>query len=861
MPDRRSIPVHAVARPGLLRLLDAGIRSPLTVVIAPAGSGKTVLLSQWVASRPDLAVAWFEVSDADRDAVRFARRFGAALAGAHPSIASAFPQPETTGGLGEAYLDAVAGALADAEAEVAIVVDDVQKLRNPALVDDLWRLADLLPPTSHLVLSSRVDTGMRLTQHRLRHSLVEIRQRELRFDDNDAARLLGLLSGGEVPARTAALVREHTDGWAAGVQLAGLTLRSRPDDDLLASIAESDRLIVDYLGEEVLDAQPPQRRDALLRLSVADELHPDLVPLLAGEGPAPDLLRQLERESMFLTAQPQRPGWFAFHPLFRNLMRLRLRVEHPGLEQALLVQLAAWSRDRDDAVTAVEALLRARQWDDALELVLSTGREAFEVGYAATLVRWLSAVPAEVRRSDPRAEVLYGIALGISGHAREALEVLRIVADRPDLEDGIRTIARGYLAAGVQFVPPAEALLVDGELALAALDADPEMSLPDIMQLTQREPLYALTAASVARAELFLGRLGPAAERLDRMLASPGALYAPYRIHALGSRAVVDALSGRLVEATARADEALQLAEETALLGHQSTGDPYIALALVAARRGTPESGALSLREGVLRATGNARHQLLWLAVLAERLSPGPDGPTEVEEPPTPAPPVVQVELDALRLRAARLAGLPEPAHETPEGWSSVSFEEVAARLVRGDTTGAGRRLRDALRDDPSPSLIAEVEQELALGWFHASSGDRGASERHLVRALSLAEPEQLLGPFLAAGRPVAALIESLPGAPDAFRRRLVRIAGAVGHAVAEELPDPLTRRELAILAYLPTRLSNAEIASRSYVSLNTVKTHIARIYRKLDVQSRSAAVDRAADLGLLEPLGTGDTL
>ncbi|MEN0083635.1 MAG: LuxR C-terminal-related transcriptional regulator [Leifsonia sp.] len=860
MPDRSPIPVHAVPRPGLLKLLDAGVRSPLTVVIAPAGSGKTVLLSQWVQSRPDLAVVWFEVSDIDRDTVRFARRFAAALSHAHPGIASLLPAPEATGGLGEAYLDAVVGALSDIDGEVVIVVDDVQRLRNPALVDDLWKLADLLPPNAHLLLSSRVDTGMRLTQHRLRHSLVEIRQRDLRFDDDDAARLLGLLSGGEVPARTAALVREHTDGWAAGVQLAGLTLRSRPDDDLLASIAESDRLIVDYLGEEVLDAQPPQLRQALLRLSVPDELHPDLVPLLAGDGLAPDLLRELERESMFLTARPERPGWFAFHPLFRNLMRLRLRVEHPGLEETLLVRLAEWSRERDDSVTAVQALLRARQWEDALRLVLATGREAFQVGYSATLVRWFSAVPAEVRRADPQAEVLYGIALGISGHAREAVELLRIVADRPDLDDGIRTIARGYLAAGVQFVPPAETLLADGVMALAALDADPGMTLPDIMQLTQREPLYALTAASVARAELFLGRLAQAEERLDRMLASPGALYPPYRIHALGTRATVDALSGRLAAATARADEALQLAAETGLLEHQSTGDPYLALALVAARRGAPESGALSLREGVLRATGNARHQLLWLAVLAERLST-PSGAAEVEAPPTPAPPVVQVELDALRLRAARQAGQPEPAHETPEGWSSVAFEEVAARLARGDVTAAGRRLRDALRADPSPTLIGQVEQELALGWFQAASGDRAASERHLVRALSLAEPEQLLGPFLAAGRPVAALIESLPGAPNAFRRHVVRTAGLVGHGGADELPEPLTRRELAILAYLPTRLSNAEIAARAYVSLNTVKTHIARIYRKLDVQSRSAAVDRAADLGLLEPLGTGDAL
>lgn len=711
------------------------------------------------------------------------------------------------------------------------------------------------------MLASRVDTGMRLTQHRLRHSLVEIRQRELMFDDGDTARLLGRLTGDEVPERTVQLVREHTDGWAAGVQLAGLTLRSRPGDDLLSSIAESDRLIVDYLGEEVLDAQPPRLREALLRLSVPDELHPDLVPLLAGDGLSADLLRDLERRSMFLTAQPERPGWFAFHALFRNLLRLRLRAEHPGLEEELLPRVADWSLERDDSATAVEALLRARRWDDVLRLVLATGREAFESGYSATLVRWLSAVPADIRRADPQADVLYGIALGISGRAREATDTLRIVADRPDLDDGIRTVARAYLAAAVQFLPPAEAALADGERALEAMDGDPGMALPDIMQLTQREPLHALTAASAARAELFLGRLHAAAERLDDVLANPGSLYAPYRIHMLGSRAVVDALSGRLTAAAARADEALRMAADIGLPEHQSTGDPHLALALVAARRGRPESGALSLREGVLRATWNARHQLLWLAVLAERLAPCPSGIVEVAEPLTSPPPVVKAELDALRLRVARRAGQPEPTHDTPPGWSPVAFEEVAGRLSRGDVAGAGRRLRDALGGHDAPTLIAEVEQALAIGWVEAVSGDREAAEQHLVRALTIAEPEQLLGPFLAAGRPVAALIDSLPGAPNAFRREVVRTAGLVGLGGVGELAEPLTRRELAILAYLPTRLSNAEIASRTYVSLNTVKTHIARIYRKLDVQSRSAAVDRAADLGLLGSLGTGDAL
>lgn len=855
MPDHRPVPIHAIDRKGLFALLDSGVRGPLTVMIAPAGSGKTVLLSQWVASRPDLTVAWFQVTTADRDTAHFARRFALGLAHAHPAIADVLPPPAA--GLGDNYLDAVIAALDEAATEVVIVVDDVQILQNQGLVDAFSNLADRLPPNAHLVLSSRADTGMRLTHHRLQHSLVEVRQQQLTFTEDETEHLLARLTGGPVDARTAATVRAHTDGWAAGVQLAGLSLRSLPGRDLVASIAESDRMIVDYLGEELLDAQAPARREALLRLSVPDELHPDLVPLLTDADLGVDPLGQLERESMFLSALPEKPGWFAFHALFRHVMRVRLRAEHPGLEEALLSRIAEWSRERNDTATAVEALLRARRWEDAIELILSSGRESFENGYIATLARWLGTIPDDVRRSTVDAELVYAITLGMSGRARMSADVFGTLAARPDVDAGRKTVARAFLGAAVQFYPPAETALADARAAIDAITADPDLVLPDLLQLTRPDLLLTLALVAASRAELLLGRLDEATEWIQRALDSPGGQYAAYRIHALGTLAMLHALAGRLNAATARADEALNLAIEGSLLDHPGMSDAHLALALVAVRRGTPDAGALSLREGVLRASWNARAQLLWLAVMIERLSLPPDGDSEVAEPATSPPVIVQVELDAIRLRVARLAGLPEPPHESPTAWTSVAFEEVAASLTRGDVAGAGRLLA---RFPPSPSsIVSQVEHDLAVGWFEDASGHPAASERHLARALASAEREGLVDVFMRAGRPIAWLIDALPGSPDAFRREVVRKAGTVGGATVTELPDPLTRRELAILAYLPTRLTNAEIAARGYVSLNTVKTHIARIYRKLDVQSRAAAVGRAADLGLLEPLPVAD--
>ncbi|MFF9561809.1 LuxR C-terminal-related transcriptional regulator [Leifsonia sp. NPDC014704] len=850
--------MHAIQRPALFEQLDVGVRGPLTVIVAPAGSGKTALLSQWVASRPHLAVAWFQVTTADRDGARFARRFAAGLTAVHPTVGALHPRSEATGCFGEAFLDDLVAALADAETEIVILIDDVQILQSPELVADLSALADRLPPNAHLILSSRTDAGMRLTHHRLRHSVVEIRQHQLRLDVVETEHLLTQLTGRAVDTGTAATIREHTDGWAAGVQLAGLTLRSRPDEDLVASIGESDRLIIEYLGEEVLDAQPPERRDALLRLSVADELHPDLVPVLTSGDLGPDVLRRLESESLFITALPEKPGWFTFHALFRSGMRALLRIEQPGVEHSLLVRIATWSRQRDDTATAVEALLRARHWEEAMELVLSIGREAFENGHAATLARWLGQVPAEVRRSSPDAELVYGFTLGSTGRTRQTMELLRALTARADVDAGRKAVAYTFMAITVQFHPPAESAYTAAMSALELLD-DSELVLPDLLQLTRRDLLVAMSLGSAGRAELFDGRLQAGSHWLRRMLASPGGQYPPWRIHGIGTLALASALSGRLNAATAQAEEALQLAAQTSLLDHPATGDAHIALALVAVRRGRPGSGSLSLREGVLRASSNARTQLLWFAVLTERLALPADGAAEVALPPTPPPPIVRSELDAVGLRDARHSGRAEPVHAAATEWSSLAFEEVAARLARGDVAAAGRRLQEIDPPGPSATIAAQVQRSLAVGWHLVAAGDHPSAERHLAQAVALAAPEGLVDVFARTGRVVAAAIDELPGAPDAFRREIVRQAGLAADADVHPLPDPLTPREVAILAYLPTRLSNAEIAARGYVSLNTVKTHIARIYRKLDVQSRAAAVDRAAELGLLEPLAMVD--
>ena len=300
----RSFHPHAVDRPELLARLDVGLDAPLTLVVAPAGSGKSVLLAQWVATLDDAQVAWFEMGDADGDAVHFARRFIAEASHdrSRPRATSIRCWARPVMGLGDSLLETARGSsLAEVPGKIVVVFDDLHRVSNPEIVTDLWRLVDLLPRNVHFVFSSRVDLKLGWSRHRLRHGLVELRQAQLAFDSEGAGGILERILRRPVEPATAALIAERTEGWAAGIQLTALSLRFRSDEDqLVDALAESDRLAIDYLSEEVLDAQPEQRRRALLQLSVLDEINPGLVEVVGGIGHGAQFLRELEDESMFI---------------------------------------------------------------------------------------------------------------------------------------------------------------------------------------------------------------------------------------------------------------------------------------------------------------------------------------------------------------------------------------------------------------------------------------------------------------------------------------------------------------------------------------------------------------------------------
>lgn len=852
MGDHRRIPPHVVDRPSLRAQLDVGVRAPLTLVVAPAGAGKTMLLSQWAQSRRDLPVAWLDVGAGDADVFALAGRIARAIAQVVPD----FRSPDRVVGstentLGQPYLEDLAASLADA-GPVAVVFDDLDRLVGSPVLADLWHMVELLPETTHFVFASRIDLALGWSHHRVENGLVEIRQHELAFDAGTTSRVLEAITGAPVTDETAIAVTERTEGWAAGVQLTALSLRFAADPDrIMDELGDSGRLVVDYLSEEVLDAMDPSRRLALKRLAVVDQFDAGLVEAVTGQ-PGEQFIAALERDSLFVLPVPGEPGWHRFHRLFRDLLLLRLRLRYPREESDVLAIAARWCADAHREADTIEYLLRGEHFDEAVARILALGRDLYEQQRMPTVARWLGRVPEELRARHPDAEILRAIAEGMSGRGTVAVDAMRTLLSERPLTVGQRQIALTYLAASVQLHPQTDLFADAARRALASLDEAPDAERPALLGLTSGALLRVVALGSLGRAHLFRGELVAARTALTAALAEDGIAYRPFRIHVLGSLAIAETLAGRLTAATEHSDEALALATEFGLLAHPATADAFLARAMVAVQRGRPDVGGLALTESAVRAASNQRTQLMWLVRTASLIIDAHDGQELGPEPPGAPPPFARAAAAAIAMRRSRLRGAAVLPATPSAVWSLVAFEEIAA-LLSLDRPALARQRMAEIRFEPDPLVpVILIERDLLLGWLCALEGRRASSREHLLAALARAQPEWLVHPFVRAGPVVADLVDSLPGVGDEFRRLVVRRGRAAAVTPRQPLADELTPRERELLAYLPTRLTIAEIAARCYVSTNTVKTHMGHIYRKLGASGRDGAIARAAELGLL---------
>jgi LuxR family maltose regulon positive regulatory protein len=867
MNELRLDPLYAVHRQDLLDRLNQVLDFPLGLVVGSAGAGKTLLLSQWAAEHPEIDFAWISVEKVDDDPVRFARRLLRALSRLNPDIGGLSSLISMHGsGIGIAFLEALASEL-DEMPEVVLILDDLHHLANEKLLEDLAQLVRLLPDHAHLVLSSRMDLARVRGLARPDRGHVEIHQADLAFNESDAAALVERISGRRLRRESLAELLSSTEGWAAGLQLAAMTLSHHEDPEaFVAQFTGTDRTISDYMSGEILRFQPQPVVDLLLAVSVLDEMCADLARHLTGEPNAQLVLERLEQESMFLVPLDTRREWFRFHHLFRDLLRFRLRAQSPGIESELLTKAAAWHLEHGGLTRAIEYSLQAQDWEGALELINNHGREVFERGELGTLRRWIGQIPASLRAGRRDVDLLLGTLQVMVGQAAMGEDTLqRVVAD-PNSTKGEEICARGILASLAQWRPQPEASLLAAERALEALDGAEFDVIPNLMNLTYADSIETVALISGGLAHFLAGRLTVAREWLERAVSSAGVGYSVWRIHCLGTLGLIDAWMGFTVQAEDLAAEALALAKETGRMSHPSTANAYFARAFACLERGEPLRSSLSLHEGLMGADSNRRTPLMWIGHLGHALLQEATGEptkamatisTAVKTLATPPPPVVTERMLGLRSRMLRFDGRPGEARyliarEQPRN-SPVMFEDAAASLAMADQNAARKMVQSMDAPDATSQPLRAVERLLLSAWVLKAEGAPEA-ESVFEEALSVAERHSLIESFLRAGPAVLDFVSEPSSLHDGFRdailNRMQMSKGITPHGAVVEM---LTTREKEILLYLPSRLTNAQLAETCFVSVNAVKTHLARIYRKLGVESRDQAVERARNLGLLD--------
>ncbi len=889
-PRRRLVP-----RTRLTDRLDAAEAPRLLLVAAPAGFGKTTLLTQWLtdwqaagaaAEGEGRRVAWLALDAGDADVRRFLGLLIAAVQTVAPDVgaealarleAAAAPEPEAV----------VAGLVNDLDllaGPTVLALDDYHVIDDPAVHDVVRLLLEHLPPQVTLAMTTRADPPLPLPRLRARGELVEIRASDLRFTPEEAAVFLNDVMGLGLPDELVAALEARTEGWAAGLQLAALSARDRGDGEVagfVEAFSGSHRFVLDYLVEEVLDRQPDDVRAFLLATAVLDQLRGDLCDAVTGRADAGAVLETLERENLFVIPLDDERRWYRYHHLFADVLRARLTAQSPETVAGLHATASRWYADQGLLADAMRHALAGGDHERAADLFELAAPDLRRRRDSHTLRAWLLALPEDVVRRRPLL----------------AVQMAWLRLSEGDLDGMPAWLDAGEAGLALP-QPPVAAPPALGE---AARDREAELdALPAVVAMYRASAAQARDdlAATVAHARDAIALSGPD----DHYPRAAGAAFVGMAAWADGDlRAGVEAFTetaaglgaagmvadelgvtvmlGLLWQGLGRPDEARRLYERAvpaadALPGLTTAGDLHVGLADVLREQGLLDEAAaqLELARGLGDGASLPEHRHRWFTAMAglRRAQGDLDGAVAMLDRAEPLfrpgffPDVRPVAATRARVwvaqgRLAEAAAWARDRGVTPDDPPDFLAEHdqltLARLLVAESRAGEALPLLDRLvaaaeAAGRGGSLVeARMVRALAL----AAAGDRGAARADLAAALAAGVPTGFCRLFLDEGEPMAALLDELARGGDRHARQLL---------AARRTPDPptprgpvgetLSERELEVLRLLASELSGPDIARQLYVTINTLRTHTKHIFTKLDVTTRRAAVRRAGELDLL---------
>jgi LuxR family maltose regulon positive regulatory protein len=867
----------------------AGRGCRLALISAPAGYGKTTLLSEWIDTAGlRHSVAWVSLDDGDNDPARFWSYVDAALQTGQEDIAgidrAAFQSLDRLPI--ESLLIGLLNQIAAVPEPVVLVLDDYHVINTPTIHNGVAFLLENLPPHMQLVIATRVDPPLPIPRLRGRGQLVGLYQADLRFTAEEAAEFLNQVMGLNLTAEDVAALERRTEGWIAGLQMAAVSMRGHDDvAGFVRAFTGSHRYILDYLGGEVLQQQPERVRDFLMRTAILDRLTAPLCDAVITEGSRQEergssqaMLEHLERNSLFVVPLDDERSWYRYHRLFSDFLRQRLHRDRPHLVPELHRRASAWYEQHGTSSEAVSHLIAAGESARAADLIEQTAWALLARGECNTLLGWLDTLPDDLVHSRPRLGVIHAWALAFAGQ-------LDSVAPRLKQVDLQRV--------------PGEAAAVQAFVAGAQGDVRRAIALSrQASEYTHESNLFlrAIVAQTLGFAYQCLGDVAAASETLKEAVAlsrDSGRKYLTMTATARLGRA--QEVQGLLRQAYETHREALQLASDLGTTRVPYSGMVHVGIAEVLYEWNDLEGAVYHASEGIRLAELGGRVSFAVagriVVALVHQARGDVDRAFETIEGVERLAQNVYVTAEVARLRArlwTALGNLSEASRWVRESRLNPGDDSDATLLHEMEQTALVRLLI-------ARSLSGELEQDYQISSRQVNGIDearsvltklleaaeaagrgnsvinililealalqaQGHSDRAMVplgRALSLAEPEGYVRSFVDEGRPMARLLRQAlsQGITPSYVTHLLAVLGEEAELTSpgmESLIEPLTERELEVLRLIVAGLSNPEIAEELFVAVSTVKSHVNHIYGKLGVGNRVEAVTRAQALDLL---------
>jgi LuxR family maltose regulon positive regulatory protein len=863
--------------------MDEGFERKLTLISAPAGFGKTTLLVDWI-HRHKIPTAWFSVDKGDNDPLHFLAYVIMGLQSLEAGTGEAAlkmlqsPQPPPI----EPILINLINDISLISKDFVLILDDYHLVDISPIHDMLAFLLENLPEQMHMIIATRADPPLPLARVRSQNLLTELRAADLSFTDDETVDLFSKNLDMQLSARDIQLIETRTEGWAAGLQLAALSLQGRKDaSDFIQGFKGDNRYIADYLTEEVLNRQPEQLRNFLLQTSILERLYGPLCDTVTEQENSRQVLETLDKANLFVIPLDDERCWYRYHHLFGDLLKQRLRSHHKDLVPELHHRASQWLAENGFKNEAVDHAFFAQDYDGAVELIEEIAEIDWDRARESRLLQWFKKLPDEKINANPKLGIFYARELFKSGYMDDTEKRLQAA------EQMLETISTGDLnKAG--FRGRIAVIRAYMSTRTGDLSSTIDLSRQALELLPQRDLNWRSVAATLLGMGYGPGRLVEQQQSFSEAMEISKAAGNIY-YHTFAGSCLASALvqGGRLTEAKDFIRQMLNLAIENGIEQTGIGGSLYGNLGMVLCEWGDFNEGIPLIHKGIeLSELGRdpvlvAVCQLSLLRALIYQMDFA--GVLKVMENlntlagnfvlPSWISNVISAfnvfgwlgsgNLDTA-LKWAKESGL--SADDEPASLHEVEYIALAHILIaQNKLDEADQLLQRLIRNATTGGRVyVLIEMRLWRVLIFTLKTDTAAALAELKLALSLAEPGGFIMIFVSKGNHVAELLEEIlkvkkrdhdpakAGFSLSYAQKIRSAFKAVKPPKIEGLMDPISERELEVLQLIAAGLSNREIADKLFISLNTVKTHTKNLNSKLDVKSRTQAVARAKELGLL---------